>query len=333
MIAGDAGDLPMARTRPWFVANRRDITRGLAPILGLAMAWLVSTFTPPHIVLFGLIIYALVQLGLIALRRGPARMSSRAVGKAIEWLAAGCDTLLCALLLSQADSLGGAIYPLYTVIALRAVSAYRRLPAAVMVPFLFGPTYLFTAQLSQSNAAPDGLDRLSQWGLLFGSLSFGMIAIWIGAAQQRVNSALRKELRAEQQEREARVSDLERSANDLRARMRQLHALEEGLRVITSTLSLDEVFNQILDSTLQMLGAARVQGMVLSLETDTGFEHRLFMLPSGELTDWATSLARRAMQQQVPLIIGDTRLESGIAATMPHGLRSTLCVPLFVGDG
>src|SRR5262249_51286484 len=73
--------------------------------------------------------------------------------------------------------------------------------------------------------------------------------------------------------------------------------------------------------------------MVLSLETDTGFEHRLFMLPSGELTDWATSLARRAMQQQVPLIIGDTRLESGIAATMPHGLRSTLCVPLFVGDG
>jgi len=39
MIAGDAGDLSMARTQPWFVTNRRDIIRGLAPILGLAIAW------------------------------------------------------------------------------------------------------------------------------------------------------------------------------------------------------------------------------------------------------------------------------------------------------
>jgi signal transduction histidine kinase len=203
----------------------------------------------------------------------------------------------------------------------------------VIIPFVFGPTYLFAAQLGQANAAPARLDRLSQWGLLFGSLSFGIIAIWIGTAQQRVNSALRKELRAEQQEREARVTDLERSANDLRARMRQLHALEEGLRVITSTLSLDEVLNQILDSTLQMLGAARVQGMVLSLQEDGGFDHRLFILPSDSSTGWAASLARRAMQQQVPLIIGDTTLDTALAATMPQGLRAALCVPLFVGDG
>lgn len=323
----------MASTRPWFVANRRDITRGFAPILGLAIAWSISTVTLPNTVLFGVVIYALAHLSLIALRRGTARMAAPAARKPIDLLAAGCDILLCALLISQADTLGGAIYPLYTLVALRTLSSYRRLPAAVMIPFVFGPTYLFTAQLGQSNAAPASLDRFSQWGLLFGSLSFGIIAIWIGAAQQRVNSVLRKELRAEQQERVARVSDLERSANDLRARMRQLHALEEGLRVITSTLSLDEVLNQILDSTLQMLGATRVQGMVLSLQTDSSFDHRLFMLQSDGSTAWATSLARRAMQQQVPLIVGDTTLDSAIAATMPQELRAALCVPLFVGDG
>jgi hypothetical protein len=71
----------------------------------------------------------------------------------------------------------------------------------VIIPFVFGPTYLFAAQLGQLNDAPAMLDRLSQWGLLLSSLCFGIIAIWIGAAQQRVNSALRKELRAEQQER------------------------------------------------------------------------------------------------------------------------------------
>jgi NtrC-family two-component system sensor histidine kinase KinB len=333
MIAGDAGDLSMVRTRPWFVANRRDVIRGLAPILGLAIAWSISAGMPPHAVLLGLVAYALTQLGLITLRRGAARLAVSTTRKTIEWLSVGCDALLCALLISQSAPLGGAIYPLYAVVALRALSTYQRLPAAVMIPFLFGPIYLFANQIVQPNLATSALDRISQWGLLFGSLSFGVIAIWICAAQQRVNSALRKELRKEQLEREARVGDLERSANDLRARMRQLHALEEGLRVITSTLSLDEVLNQIVDSTLQMLGAARVQGMVLSLQVDDAFDHRLFMLESNDSPAWASSLAHRAMQQQVPLIIGDTARDAAIAATMPQGLHAALCVPLFVGDG
>jgi signal transduction histidine kinase len=333
MIAGDAGDLSMARTQPWFTLNRRDIIRGIAPILGLAIAWSVSTVTPPYLILLGLVAYALTQLGLIALRRGAARTAASSTRKTIDWLSIGCDMLFCALLVSQAEMPSGAIYPLYMVIALRALSAYRRLPASVMIPFIFGPIYLFAHQLGQPGAAVSAFDRLSEWGLLFGSLSFGVIAIWVSAAQQRVNAALRKELRAEQLENEARVGDLERSANDLRARMRQLHALEEGLRVITSTLSLDEVLNQIVDSTLQMLGAARVQGVVLSLQVDNAFDHRLFMLESDDSPAWASSLAHRAMQQQVPLIIGDTTRDAAIAATMPHGMQAALCVPLFVGDG
>jgi two-component system, NtrC family, sensor histidine kinase KinB len=333
MIAGDAGDLSMAQTRPWFAPSRRDIIRGFAPILGLAVAWSFSTAIPPYPVLAGLVLYALIQLGLTALRRGATRLAASATRKTLEWGSVGCDALFCALLISQAGTLGGTVYPLYMVIALRSISAYRRLPAAVMIPFVFGPLYLFTHQLSQPNPAASALERFSRWGLLFGSLSFGAIAIWISAAQQRMNAALRKELRAEQLENEARVGDLERSANDLRARMRQLHALEEGLRVITSTLSLDEVLNQIVDSTLQMLGTARVQGMVLSLQVDDAFNHRLFMLANDNTPTWASSLARRAMQQQVPLIIGDTANDAAIASTMPEGLRAALCVPLFVGDG
>src|SRR4029078_1511141 len=56
------------------------------------------------------------------------------------------------------------------------------------------------------------------------------------------------------------------------------------------------------------------------------------MTSEGE-TAWATSLTRRTMQQQVPLIIGDTSLDTEIDATMPQGMRAALCVPLFVGDG
>jgi two-component system, NtrC family, sensor histidine kinase KinB len=323
----------MPRTRPWFVINRRDMIRSFAPFLSLAIAWSIATLTPPYTVLLGLVAYALTHLALITLRRGAARIAAATTRKTIDWLSVGCDALLCALLISQSATLDGAIYPLYAVIALRALSAYRRLPAAVMLPFVFGPIYLFAHQLGRPSADESALDRFSQWGLLLGSLSFGVIAIWISATQQRVNSSLRKALHAEQLEREARVGDLERSANDLRARMRQLHALEEGLRVITSTLSLDEVLSQIVDSTLQMLGVARVQGMVLSLQADDAFDHRLFMLESNASLAWASSLAERAMHQQVPLIIGDTTRDATIATTMPKGMQAALCVPLFVGDG
>ena len=184
----------MAHTQPWFVTNRRDIIRGLAPILAFAIAWSISTVMPPYGVLLGLIAYALTHLGLITLRRGAAAMIASTTRKRIEWLSVGCDTLLCALLISQVETLGSAIYPLYTVIALRALSAYRRLPAVVMIPFVFGPIYLFANQLGQPNLPTSTLERSSQWGLLFGSLSFGVIAIWISAAQQRVNSALRKSM-------------------------------------------------------------------------------------------------------------------------------------------
>ena len=87
MIAGDAGDLgdlSMARTRPWFAPNRHDIIRGLAPILGLAIAWSISTAMPPYSVLVGLMVYAFVHLGLITVRRGAGRMAASTTRKTIE---------------------------------------------------------------------------------------------------------------------------------------------------------------------------------------------------------------------------------------------------------
>jgi NtrC-family two-component system sensor histidine kinase KinB len=321
----------MARVRPWLVATRSDVMRALVPILSLGIAWWLSSTALPIIILFGIIFYGLAHLGLIALRRGLSNMASRTSQPVLVWLAVGCDVLLSMLLLNQANSLGQAIYPLYILIALRALSVYRRHPATSIIPFLLGPMYLFTTSTGQPSES--SLDLMLRGGLLFGSLSFGGAAIWVGAARQHINEILRQQLRAEQLDREARVGDLERSANDLRARMRQLHALEEGLRVITSTLSLSEVLNQIVDSTVQMLGAPRVQGMVLSLKREAEFDHRLFMLSDDSEAAWATSLARRAMQQKVPLIIGDTLSDAELAATMPRDLRSALCVPLFVGDG
>jgi NtrC-family two-component system sensor histidine kinase KinB len=328
-----AGDLILANVRPSSAINRRGLLRIVAPLLGFGLAWWLSAIDLPVLVIFGLIFYGIIHIALIIQRRRARDKAMSVSQNSIVWLAVGVDVLFSLLLISQASLLSTAIHPLYLLLIIRALSSYRRRPLAMVVPFIFGPAYNLAAQVGYFGIPTAPLDQRTEWSLLFGSLGIGAIAIWASATQQQLNSALRQELRAERMGREARICDLERSANDLRARMRQLHALEEGLRVITSTLSLDEVLTQIVDSTVQMLGAARVHGMVLSLNQAGAFDHRFFMLDDTKGCIWADSLTRRALNQEVPLIIVDAAQDAELAATIPHGMHAVLCVPLFVGEG
>jgi len=328
-----AGDVILANARSWSATNRRRLMRLVAPLLSCGLAWWLSAFVLPALLTSGLIVYGVTHIALIIQRRRARDKAISVSQYSIVWLAVGVDMLFSLFLISQAHSLGAAIHPLYLLLIIRALSSYRRLPLAMVVPFVFGPTYGFAAQFGYFGIPAAPIDQRTEWSLLFGSLGIGAIAIWASARQQQFNSALRQELRAERMGREARIGDLERSANDLRARMRQLHALEEGLRVITSTLSLDEVLTQIVDSTVQMLGAARVHGMVLSLNEAGTFDHRFFMLDDAKGRMWADSLTRRVLYQEVPLIIVDAAQDVELAETIPQGMRAVLCVPLFVGEG
>jgi signal transduction histidine kinase len=316
--------------RPWLANNRRELMRIAAPLLSFGLAWWLSATALPALVAGSLIVYCVLQLGLIVQRRRARDKIIAVSPNTIVLLAVAIDICLGLVLITQASELGDAIHPLYLLLIIRALSTYRRLPLAMVVPFVFGPAYAFAAQFGYVGVP---LDQRTEWSLLLGSFGIGAIALWASATQQQANRSLRQELRGERLGREARIGDLERSANDLRARMRQLHALEEGLRVITSTLSLDEVLTQIVDSTVQMLGAARVHGMVLSLNDDDSIVHRFFMLDSSPGSSWADSLTRRALHQEVPLIIVDAAQDAELAATIPQGMRAVLCVPLFVGEG
>jgi signal transduction histidine kinase len=277
--------------------------------------------------------YSFAHLALIALQRGSRHRAASYFQGAIGPLRLLLDTLLAVLLVNQAAILGDAIYPLYVLIGLRVLSTYQHTPTATIIPFLLGPAYIFTRHLTLHRTPLSAPSTMAEWALLLGSLAFGAIAIWSSAARQHENEILRQELRNERMLREARVGELERTTDDIRSRMRELHALEEGLRVITSTLSLDEVLNQIVDSTVQMLGPTRVQGMALSLSSGDTFEHRCFMSSDDDACLWAEPLARRVLRQSTPLIIGDGRLDPDLAEAMAGGLTAALCVPLFIGDG
>jgi len=279
-----------------------------------------------------LITYALVHLWLFwTAYHHPAGIDSRALGTG--WAAVGVDALLGAIVVSGTTDLSFFL-PVYTLIAWRALSGYRRNQAALAPLFAIGPLFLFQFLLNRAGSAP--LTAGEQWsaaGVLAGSLGCGIVAIMTGTRQQRTIMRLRSELQRERNTREARVEELEHLANELRLRMRERHALEEGLRAITSTLSLDDVLNQILDSTVQTFGAERTHAVVLTLATDGTLTNRVYARDGQMRPQWVEPLIRRVMHDQVPAVIADAALNAGLGAISRSGLRSVICVPLFVGDG
>ncbi|MEN9935420.1 MAG: hypothetical protein RLZZ387_1999 [Chloroflexota bacterium] len=325
-----ASDLLLARARPWLADHRLELVRAAAPVPSALMAWWLSAVGLPPLVWAAVLTYSCVQLALIALDRR-ARVRSLALTQVANgWSGIAVDILLGLFLLSQSHTLGAAIFPLYMLLALRVLAGYSQAPIGAVTPFLLGPTYLFSIYIGNHQPPLSTGEQAGVWGVLVGSLGFGAVAIWTSALQQRDNGVLRQQLRAERQNREARVEELERITSELRSRMRERHALEEGLRVITSTLSLDEVLTQIVDSTVHTFGPERIHAMVLSIELDGVMKHHA-VTANGVPVPWAAPLARRVMQQQVPVIAADAALDSEMSGVAAHGLRSVLSVPLFVG--
>ncbi|NJO84713.1 MAG: GAF domain-containing protein [Blastochloris sp.] len=323
-----ASDTILARARPWLTHNRRELMRVAAAPIVLIIAWWMTGVALPLLIWMGIVAYGIAHLALI----GAERLQADHRTQVIDASALLVDTSFALLLLSQANQIDNAIYPLYLLLALRVLVVYQRIPAATIVPFVLGPAYLFAQALQRQIPPLSTADQGAQWSLLLGSLWFGAVAIWSSSSQRRESETLRQELSDARIAAELRVAQLVGTTNDLRSRMREQHALEEGLRVITSTLSLDDVLSQIVDSTTHMLGTTRVDGIALSFKNDGQFEHHVQTSNRQPGGAWASLLAQRAVRQHVPLIIADASQDGELNAASPR-IRSALSVPLIVGDG
>ncbi|MBC8162337.1 MAG: GAF domain-containing sensor histidine kinase [Roseiflexaceae bacterium] len=320
-----AGNRSSVRVWPWATIWRR-LLYSLAPAASLVIAWWIAASVFSVFIWAEAVAFCLCHLALIALRRLGLLRLQVTVGLGLL-----VDLVMSSAMIAQAGQLGMGFFPLYGLITLRALSVYRLTPAATIIPFILGPVYLFAqaANVPLSQLPPDA--RLASLLLLLGSLGFGVAAIWASTATVRANYQLQHNLRHAQGAADLRVNQLERSANDLRARMREQHALEEGLRVITSSLSLDEVLRQIVDSTMQMLGHTRAHGVALSLWNGSRFEHRSSGSEARLAPNLLDALAKRAIVQQVPLIINDLS-NSDDTLDVQFARTTALSVPLFVGD-
>lgn len=298
------------------VSQRLSLWRVSAPALALLVAWWLLDTPLPRTIWIGLLVYAVAHLALRLAARG--EQSLRSIRS--TWQHVIIDTIAALLLLGQASALGAQLVPLFVVLLIRAVADQQ--PLARVVPIAVG------ALAPVLGAVGGGIGVLP---LVAVALSAN--ALLHGVSQHRNVEGLRRDLRNERATREARVEELERITTELRSRMRERQALEEGLRVITSSLSLDYVLTQIVESAVQTFGNERVHGTALTIEVDGEIRNQQSSTGPASDVRWAEAVTRQVITQATPVVTADAALSPELAAISRLGYRSVLSVPLYVGEG
>lgn len=328
-----ATDTLLARAEPWLRANIRDGLRVVLPLPVLALSWWFVRLPVGRISAVGLIIYAVFNLFLLmALRYARSGQHHRRATALLLSSALG-DAVLATWLLFSVGPFTLSIFPIYTVLGMKAIHYRRIFLPVILVPALLGPLYL-----SASYLMGRGIDSLSTaqtlayWGLVGGSCLFVGLLLALGERRLRQMRQMRAQMNQQQAEYEARIAELESVSTDLRVRIRRQQSLEESLRAITGSLSLDDVLSQILDSMMQMLGTPRVSAAGLSLVRGAAFDHRTIGLDGVAPSCWAEPLAQRVVSTRGPVVVGDALLDRDWREVQRCGAMSALSVPLVDPD-
>jgi len=132
--------------------------------------------------------------------------------------------------------------------------------------------------------------------------------------------------------------DLDTTQRDSRTVIEQYEQLNELLRtiaLITSSLELEQVLAEVMDTVIQLTGAERAYLMLRSTDSDEltiraarNWDRETL---SEEDVVFSRSIVAAAVDQMEPVIstnaLGDTRFQE-VQSIMQHGLRSVLCIPL-----
>ncbi|MBX0330108.1 GAF domain-containing protein [Oscillochloris sp. ZM17-4] len=325
-----ATDTLLARAEPWLRANIRDGLRVLLPLPVLALSWWFVRLSFDRISAIGLIIYAAFNLFLlVALRYARSGHHERRVTTLLLASVLG-DVFLAIWLLLSVGPFTLSIFPIYTVLGMKAIHYRRRFLSVILVPALLGPLYLSATYIVGRGI--DGLSTeqaLAYWGLVGGSCLFVILLLILGERRLRQANELHAQMAQLRADHDSRVAELDSINTDLRVRIRRQQSLEESLRAITGSLSLDDVLSQILDSMMQMLGTPRVSAAGLTLVSGAGFTHRTIGLDGVEPSCWAEPLAQRVVSTRGPVVVGDALLDRDWREVQRCGAMSALSVPLI----
>ncbi len=325
-----ATDTLLARAEPWLRANIRDGVRVLLPLPILALSWWFVRLPMERVSAIGLLVYAVCNLILlVTMDRALANRQWRWLTALVTTSIVG-DAALVAWLLVTVGPFTLSIFPIYSVFGMKALLYRRQFLPVLLVPTLLGPLYLSSSHLmGRGNANLSAHQVLAYWGLIGGSCLFIVMLLVLSEHRLRQTHELSQQISQIRAEYDSRVAELESINIDLRVRIRRQQSLEESLRAITGSLSLDDVLSQILDSMMQMLGTPRVSAAGLTLVSNTGFTHRTIGIDGVMPKCWAEPLAQRVVSTRSPVVVSDTLLEYDWRDVQRCGVMSALSVPLI----
>lgn len=326
-----ATDSLFTRAAPLLSPSVREALRALLPLPILVLAWWFVRLPLDPPATLGLVIYALINLALLfPLRRAWLFASDWSY---LIFLAGSVlsDALLVGYLIVIDGPLSLGVFPLYLVLVLKAL-CYRRIALwTLLVPALLGPINLALLYFYEHDLPFSPNEAPAYVGLASGSALF--VLLLLGLAEYRLwhLRTLGSRLDTARREHADHIAELESINQDLRVRIRRQQALDESLRAITSSLSLDDVLSQILDSLVHMLGSPQVQAAALSLCEQDRFHHQTLGDPAilTQHPTWAESLARHVVAARAPLIVSDSQHEPTWHMLQPLGISAALSVPLI----
>jgi len=325
-------DTLFERAEPWLRTSIRDGLRALLPLPVLVLAWWFARMSIGNVTSFGLVVYALVNLGLLFAVNAGLRHGRKRRTLLLILASTITDALLAGYLLVYAGPLTLGIFPIYAIMVLKALRYRRHALWTMSVPAMLGVLYLAVLYARERTTPFATEHSLAFVGLVGGSAFF--VALLLSLAEYRLWTARRlsERLDAERAEHVDRVREFESVNNDLRVRIRRQQALEESLRAITGSLSLDDVLQQILDSLMQMLGPNRVSAAALTMLQADDCTHRTLGGEGQLQTGWPEQIARRVVDTRVPILVEDALHDAEWHALQRAGVRAALSVPLIDVD-
>ncbi len=315
---------------PWLRTDVRNTLHAVLPIPVLALSWWFVRMPLGSVATLSIVIYALINLGLlIAQQRARDHGPRYVIGHLVTSVAS--DTALAIYILVYAGPLSLSIFPLYVVFVLKALHYWHLSLWTLLVPALFGPLDLALLYLDARGYWLQTEYALAFWGLVGGSVGFVGLLLMLAEYRIATIRKISERLESVRVTHAERIAELESVNNDLRIRIRRQQSLEESLRAITGSLSLDDVLSQILDSLMQMLGAPRISAAALTLIPGDAYTHRTLSddVRLKTQTDWAEALARRVVETRAPVIVGDALLEREWRDLQRAGATAALSVPLI----
>lgn len=313
------------------------VLRWLVLILGLMSVWERLSLKVVPILFTGVSLYVAVTLWstFVSLIRGK---TIREMGRNAYFVSYAVDIAFASLIIYHSGGVLSEMYILLVILALKSVSAYPLWHSVMLFPCVLGPAYVLTLRLSADSwyFVREPFFLLRYASLLVVVLASLYLA-WLYEDRQARLTGLQHRLADSARDLDGKTQAMQQMATSLGNRVQELRTLQEGLKAISSALTLSEVLRLIVANASQVLEGAHCAVVLPGEDQDkvTGFT---VQDGQGEILEPALLHFHRSvmtwmMDQSKPILSDQVVNDQRLGNVVGPEIVSMIGVPMFLGEG